>query len=88
MFSPLVKGLKLAASPTGRRAIRQAVHLARSAEGKRVIAQARKVAVSPEGRKLIGEAARLATRAGKAAGAPGRRTLARDVARVLRGRRS
>jgi hypothetical protein len=79
--------LGIAASPTGRRAIRQAVRLARSAEGKRVIAQARKVAVSPEGRKLIGEAARFAARAGKAAGAPANRARVREVGRVLRGRR-
>ena len=88
MFGTIFKGLGFAASPTGRRAIRRAVRLARSAEGKRVIAQARKVAVSPEGRKLIGEAAKLATRAGKAAGAPGGRARARDLGRVLRGRRS
>jgi hypothetical protein len=87
VFGPIFKGLGIAASPTGRRAIRHAIRLARSTEGKKVIAQARRVAVSPEGRKLIGEAARLATRAGKAAGAPGKRARVRDVGRVLRGHR-
>jgi hypothetical protein len=87
VFGPIFKGLGMAASPTGRRAITHAVRLARSAEGKKVIAQARKVAVSPEGRKLIGEATKLAARAGKAAGAPGNRARVREVGRVLRGRR-
>ena len=87
MFGPIFKGLGIAASPTGRRAIRQAIRLARSAEGKKVIAQARKVAASPEGRKLIGEAAKLAARAGKAAGAPSNRARVREAGRVLRGRR-
>ena len=87
MFGPIFKGLGVAASPTGRKTIRQAVRLARSAEGKKVIAQARKVAGSPEGRKLIGEAAKLAARAGKAAGAPGNKARFQEVGRVLRGRR-
>ena len=87
MFGPIFKGLGIAASPAGRRAIRQAIRVARSAEGKKVIAQARKVAASSEGRKLIGEAAKLAARAGKAAGAPGNRARVREVGRVLRGRR-
>jgi len=87
VFGPIFKGLGVAASPTGRKTIRQAVRLARSAEGKKVIAQARKVAGSPEGRKLIGEAAKLAARAGKASGAPGNKARFQEVGRVLRGRR-
>jgi len=87
VFGPIFKGLGVAASPTGRKTIRQAIRLARSAEGKKVIAQARKVAGSPEGRKLIGEAAKLAARAGKAAGAPGNKARFQEVGRVLRGRR-
>jgi len=87
VFGPIFKGLGVAASPTGRKTIRQAVRLARSAEWKKVIAQARKVAGSPEGRKLIGEAAKLAARAGKAAGAPGNKARFQEVGRVLRGRR-
>lgn len=84
MFGPIFKGVGIAASPAGRRAIRQAIGLARSNEGKKVIAQARKVAASPEGRKLIGEASKLATRVGKAAGTSAR---VREAGRVLRGRR-
>ncbi len=86
MFGPIFKGVGVAASPGGRKAIRQAIRLARSPEGKKVVAQARKVAASPEGRKLILEAARMAARAGKAAGAPGNRARFQEVGRVLRGR--
>lgn len=87
MFGPIFKGVGIAASPRGRKAIRQAVRLARTPEGKKVVAQARKVAASPEGRKLIGEAAKLAARAGKAAaGAPAKRARFRTAARALRGR--
>ena len=57
MFGPIVKGIGLAASPTGRKVIRNAVKLARSDEGKKLAAQARKVATSPEARKLAKQAA-------------------------------
>ena len=43
MFGPLTKSVALAASPTGRKAIRRAVELARSEEGRKMIAQARKM---------------------------------------------
>jgi hypothetical protein len=87
VFGPIFKGVGIAASPAGRRAIRQAIRLARSAEGKKVIAQARKVAATPEGRKLIGEASKLAARVGQAAAAPGTGARVREAGRVLRGRR-
>jgi len=65
MFSPIFKGIGLAASPKGRKAIRHAVVLARSEEGRKLIAQARKVATSAESRRVLGEATKIAARAGK-----------------------
>ena len=64
--SPFVSVLKLAASPAGRKVVRQAVRIARTDEGRKLLAQARKVATSPEGRKLIDQ---VKTVAGKPAGA-------------------
>ncbi len=63
-MSPLAKALSLAASPAGRKALRQAVKVARSDEGKKLISQARKVASSPEGRKLLTQAREAAKQAG------------------------
>lgn len=53
MATPLVRAIKFAASPTGRKLVNRAVRVARTEEGRKLIAQARKVATSPEGRKLI-----------------------------------
>jgi len=53
MATPLVKAIKFAASPTGRKFVSRAVRVARTKEGRKLINQARKVATSPEGRKLI-----------------------------------
>ena len=70
MPTPLGRVIRLAASPTGRKAIGRAVKAARSPEGRKLIAQARKVAQSPEGRKLIEQAKRVAKIPGEAARAP------------------
>ena len=62
VFNTFLKGAGLAASPQGRKAIRQAVAFARSEEGRKVLEQARKVAASPEARRLAqqaGQAAKL-----------------------------
>ena len=70
MFGPIIKGVGLATSPRGRKAIKYAVILAQTHEGKRLIAQARSVAATPEGRKLVDQAVRTAARAGKSAATP------------------
>jgi hypothetical protein len=67
MFGPIIKGVGLAASPKGRKAIKYAIILSQTPEGKRLIAQARRVAATPEGRKLVDQAVRTAAKAGKAA---------------------
>jgi hypothetical protein len=69
-MTPLSKALGLVTSPSGRKALRQAVKVASSADGKKLIAQAHKVATSPEGRKLLDQARRAATEATAAAKSP------------------
>ena len=88
MFGPIIKGVGLAASPRGRKAIKYAVILAQTPEGKRLIAQARRVAATPEGRKLVDQAVRTAARAGKSAAtsAESRDRLKDIVARGFRDR--
>jgi hypothetical protein len=65
--SPLGRAIKLAASPSGRKAIQQAVRVARTDEGRKLMAQAQRVARSPEGRKLIEQALSAAKATGKTA---------------------
>ena len=88
MFGPIIKGVGLAASPRGRKAIQYAVDPRPDPEGKRLIAQARRVAATPEGRKLVDQAVRTAARAGKAAAtsADSRERLKDIVARGFRDR--
>jgi hypothetical protein len=71
--TPLSKALGFAASPAGRKALKQAVQVARSADGKKLIAQAHKVATSPEGKKLIEQARKAAAEASSAAKSPATR---------------
>jgi hypothetical protein len=86
MFGPIFKGIGLAASPKGRRAIRTAIVFAQTEEGRKLIAQARKVATSKEGRELVNQAVAAAGRMGKAAAAPENRERIKDAARSLRDR--
>ena len=86
MFGPILKGVGLAASPAGRKVIRQAVKLARSDEGKKLVAQAKKVAASPEARKLASRAAQTARNVGEAAKKPENQQRLRSAAKFLRQR--
>ncbi len=83
MFGPIFKGVGLAASPKGRKAIKTAIVIARTPEGKRLIEQARKVAATPEGRKMIDQAVKAAARYGKSAATAENRDRLKDV--VARG---
>jgi hypothetical protein len=87
MFGPILKGVRLAASPKGRRMIKGAVVLAQTPQGRRVLSQARKVATSPEGRRLLDQAVKAAGRAGKSAAGPKGRDRIAGAARNLRGKR-
>ena len=86
MFGPIRKGIGLAASPGGRRAIRTAIIFAQTEEGRRILAQVRRATAAPERRKLVDQAVKAATRAGKAAGAPENRAWIKHTARTLRDR--
>jgi hypothetical protein len=70
VFGPLIKGIGVAASPKGRRAIGAAVRFARSEEGRKAISQAHKVATSPQARKLGSQVARSARQVGEVANKP------------------
>jgi DNA-binding transcriptional LysR family regulator len=59
MPTPLVRAIKFARTPAGRKVLKQAVRMARSEEGRKLIAQARKVASSPEGKRLLDQAKHL-----------------------------
>ena len=87
MFGPIFKGIGLAASPKGRRAIRTAIIFAQTEEGRRLIAQARKVATSKEGRAFVNQAVVAAGRVGKRAAAPENRERIKEAARHFRDRR-
>jgi hypothetical protein len=87
MFGPIFKGIGLAASPKGRRAIRTAIIFAQTEEGRKLIAQARKVAASKEGRVLVTQVVATAGRMGKAAAAPENREKIKEAARNFRDRR-
>jgi hypothetical protein len=86
VFGPIFKGIGLAASPKGRRAIRTAVVFAQTEEGRRLLAEVRRAAASPEGRRLVDHAMKAAAQAGKTAGAPEHREWIRQTARTLRDR--
>ena len=86
MFGPIRKGIGLAASPRGRRAIRTAIIFAQTEEGRRLLAQVRRAAATPERRKLVDQAVKAAARAGKAASDPENRDWIRQTARTLRDR--
>ena len=72
-MTPLAKAITLAASPAGRKVLRQAIVIARSDEGRKLISQAHKVATGPEGRKLIAHARRAAAEGSRAATSPANR---------------
>jgi hypothetical protein len=86
VFRPILKGVGLAASPTGRKVIRQAVKLARSDEGRKIFAQVKKAAGSPEARKLAGQAAHAARQVGEAAKKPENQQRVKAAAKLLRQR--
>jgi hypothetical protein len=86
VFRPILKGVGLAASPAGRRLIRQGVKLARSDEGRKLVTQAKKVATGPEARKLASQAARAAKHVGEAAKKPETRQRMKAAAKFLRQR--
>jgi hypothetical protein len=86
VFGPILKGVGLAATPTGRRVIRNAVKFARSEEGKKLVAQAKKVAASPEARKLASRAAVTAKHLGAVASRPENQQRVKAAAKLLRKR--
>jgi hypothetical protein len=86
MLGPIFKGITVAASPKGRRAIGVAMAFATSEEGRRMIAQARKVATGPEARKLAEQAGRVAKHASDAARAPENQERLKSAARYVRRR--
>ena len=86
MFGPIRKGIGLAASPGGRRAIRTAIIFAQTEAARRHLAQVRQAAATPERRKLVDQAVKAASRAGKAARAPENREWIKQTARTLRDR--
>jgi hypothetical protein len=88
VLSPLIKGIALAASPKGRRAIRVAVRFARSEEGRKAISQAKKVATGPQARKLGGQVVRSARQVGDVANKPENQERIKAAARFVRRRKS
>jgi hypothetical protein len=86
VFGPILKGVGLAATPTGRKVIRKAVKFARSEEGKKLVAQAKKVAASPEARKLASRAAVTAKHLGEVATKPENQQRLKAAAKLLRKR--
>lgn len=88
VFRPLVKGIGVASSPKGRKAIGGAIRFARSEEGRKVVAQAKKVVTSPEARKLADHAVRAARHATEAARRPENQDRIKAAARLIRQRKS
>ena len=86
MFGPILKGVGLATTPTGRKVIRKAVKFARSDEGKKFVAHAKKVAESPEARKLASRAAHTAKHVAAAATRPENQQRVKAAAKFLRQR--
>jgi hypothetical protein len=87
MFGPILRGVGLAASPKGRKVIRNAVKLARSEEGKKLVAHAKKLADSPEARKLASKAADTAKHVAEAAKKPENQERLKAAAKLIRQRR-
>lgn len=87
MATPLVKAIKFAASPTGRKFVSRAVRVARTEEGRKLIAQARKVATSPEGRKLIEQVRNVAKQPSETATATGNQRRVQTIRDRLRRRK-
>lgn len=86
MFGPIYKGIGLAASPKGRRALRVAIVLVQTEQGRAAIKRARTFATGPEGKQLLDQAVKVAGRAGTAARAPENRERVKQAARTLRKR--
>ena len=87
MIGPLIKGIGVAASPKGRRAIGAAVRFARSEEGRKAISQARKVATSPQARKIGSQVVRSARQVGEVASKPENQERIKAAVRVVRSRK-
>jgi hypothetical protein len=87
MFSPIVKGVRLAASPKGRRVIRGAVVLAQTPQGRKMLAEARRMATSPESRRLANQVVQATTKAGKTAAGSENRDRLKEAVRNLRSKR-
>lgn len=88
MIGPLIKGIGVAASPKGRRAIGAAVRFARSEEGRKVMGQAQKVATSPQARKIGSQVVRSAKQIGEAANKPENQERLKTAATFVRRRKS
>jgi len=88
VFSPLIKGIALAASPKGRRAIGAAVRFARTEEGRKAISRAQKVATGPQARKLGGQVVRSARQVGAVANKPENQERIKSAVAFVRRRKS
>jgi hypothetical protein len=86
MFGPIYKGIGLAASPKGRRALRMAIVLAQTEQGRAAINRARTFATGPEGKQLLDQAVKAAGGASRAARSPENRERVKQAARTLRKR--
>jgi len=86
LFGPILKGIRVAASPSGRKVIRHGVRLARSQEGKRAVSQAKKVVASAGARKLATQATHAGSYVSEAAKNPETRHRVRVAAKLLRQR--
>jgi hypothetical protein len=88
VFSPLIKGITVAASPKGRRAIGAAVRFARSKEGRKAISQAQKLATGPQARRIGSQVVRSARQVGEVANRPENQERIKAAVGFVRRRKS
>jgi hypothetical protein len=88
MVGPIIKGIGIAASPRGRRAIGAAVRFARSEEGRKAMSQAQKVATGPQARKIGSRVVRSARQVGEVANKPENQERIKAAVGLVRRRKS
>jgi hypothetical protein len=79
-----MKGIRVAASPKGRRAIGAAISFARSEEGRKVVSEAQRFATSPAARKVGGQVVRSARQVGEVVASPENQERLKAAARFAR----
>jgi hypothetical protein len=87
VFGPVIKGIAVAASPKGRRAIGAAIRFARSEEGRKAMSQAQKVATGPQARKIGSQVVRSARQVGEVANRPENQERIKAVVGAVRRRK-